>query len=173
MKTCKKCGNANPDEAKFCNICGNSFEYVPPNQQQTSSYDFNPNQQGNNNTDLTIENQQQYTPQDSYKVHNTKIKYLAPILDLIGGIILYFLCGIGQLYLGLYKRGIVLCLLGFIPLLIGSILILTVSNFAGSFISLIIGVILTIYSAYDAHVCTNAINEGRSIPLLFGSFNLE
>lgn len=176
LKTCQKCGNVSKDEARFCNICGYNFENVTPTQQQTNpnQYDYNPNRQINNSQNMQTPNyQQQNNYQNTYQVPNQKIKYLAPILNIIGGIFAYILSGIGHLYLGLYKRGIIICLLGLVPLIIGSIIILTVNELAGTLISLIIGVALVIYSAYDAHQCTLAINERRSIPLLFGRYDIE
>lgn len=99
--------------------------------------------------------------------------WIAVILDILGGLLFYFLCGIGQIYLGLVKRGIVLGVCGLAVSVINVILMFALGDGVGSIISLILGFALMIYSAYDAYLCTNAINEGNPIPLLFGNFDME
>ncbi len=172
MKICPQCGNENQENAKFCKKCGNDLQNIAPSQPQM---DFNPN---NNNTYQQQNYQQQnYQQQSNYQTHyqprKHKITWLGPLLNILGGLLFYFLTGIGQLYLGLYKRGILICLIGFIPVIIGMLSITIFSETMGSLISLIIGVPLMLYSAYDAYQCANAINEGSPIPLLFGSINIE
>lgn len=180
MKTCTNCGKENQDNAKFCKMCGKSLqETVQSDAQSISSQnnnpahpiDFNPNNQQQNYQQT--EYQQQNTYPTNYTVVKHKKVWLAVILDIIGGLISYFLIGIGQLYLGLYKRGFFLCLLGLIPVVINIVCILTENEFSGSLISLLMGILLLIYSTYDAYLCTNAINEGRTIPLLFGSLDIQ
>lgn len=176
MKTCTNCGKENMDNAKFCKMCGKSLqETVQPDTQPTSGQnndsssqtDFNPNNK------QQTEYQQQNTYPTSYTVVKHKNVWLAVLLDIIGGLIFYFLIGIGQLYLGLYKRGFFLCALGLIPTAIQLVGILTGNEFTFALISLLVGILLLIYSAYDAYLCTNAINEGRTIPLLFGSLDIQ
>ena len=185
MKKCQHCGYENENGTNFCISCGSNIKDIEPTEPQT---DINQNDEiirPNNNKTYDSQDYQQTDYQQQYNnqqttyqtptapVYGNKNAIIAVILDLIGGIILYFLCGIGQLYLGLYKRGIVLCIAGFIPVIINLVLSLSVSELVGALISLIVGVILVIYAAYDAYLCTNAINEGKPIPLLFGSLDIQ
>lgn len=175
MKKCQACGYDNQDNANFCLSCGTKLLQVTPNE----TLDFNPNndsqlQQPINNQNFESQNNQQNTYQEqNNNVPSQKNVILAVLLDVIGGLILYFLSGIGQLYLGLYKRGIVLCVLGVIVIIINMIIISSFDDLGGSLITLIIGIALVAYSAYDAYQCGNAINEGKTVPLLFGSFDIE
>ena len=185
MKKCQACGYDNQDEANFCLSCGSKLFNVIPNE----SLDFNPNedstfQQTNNNQNFESPNNQQNSQQQfnnqpntyqgqNYQVPSQKNAGIAVVLDVIGGLIFYFLSGIGQLYLGLYKRGIALCIMGVLVTIINVIIISSFDDVGGYLITLILGIGLVVYSAYDAYVCTNAINEGRSIPLLFGAIDIQ
>ena len=185
MKKCQTCGYDNEDQANFCLSCGTKLLNVAPNE----SFDFNPNndsplQQPENNQNFEPQNNQQISQQQfnnqqntyqgqNYNVPSQKNVALAVLLDVIGGILLYFLSGIGQLYLGLYKRGIVLCVIGLLITLINIVIILSLDEIVGPIITLILGIALVAYSAYDAYQCANAINEGRPIPLLFGSIDIQ
>jgi len=190
MKLCNHCGSKNEDGAKFCFSCGNEIEVNTVNQSQM---DFNPNndntaQQPNNNinnnnpqTNNSVEfkspnNQvinQQNPYQPNYPVANTKNAWIAIILNLIGGVIFYFLASIGHLYLGLYKRAIVLAIIGLGIVLINAVILMLIYNIVGSLITLILGIAFVIYCAYDAYICTDSINQGRPIPLLFGVIDIQ
>ncbi|MBR5503402.1 MAG: zinc ribbon domain-containing protein [Methanobrevibacter sp.] len=155
MKICQECGSENKDESKFCGSCGADLSNVAAEPQST------------------FEQTPETTNQEVYKPHGNKNKWLGSILDIIGGLILYLLCGIGQIYLGLTKRGLVLCGIGLGVIILNMIFISISSSVATYFIILIIGIALTLYSAYDAYVCAIAINEGKPIPLLFGKFDFQ
>lgn len=185
MKKCSNCGFENEDNAKFCGSCGfniqtlssseTHIDFEPDNnanQEQTysSNIDSQPNQQQFNQQQF---NQQQINYQQTYQNRPHKNMWIAVILDILGGILFYFLCGIGQIYLGLVKRGIVIGVCGLAVSVINVILMFALGDGVGSIISLILGFALMIYSAYDAYLCTNAINEGNPIPLLFGNFDME
>lgn len=187
MKRCQNCGLENEDEAKFCSSCGSDLLNTKP----ASQLDFNPNkdttyqqpdynqlnqsQSNYNQADQSqnYDNQQITYQQQTYRPANQKNVWIAIILDVIGGLILYCLCGIGQIYLGLTKRGLVLCGVGLLVVIINMLIIFAIDNLFGTLITLIIGVALVIYSVYDAYLCTNAINEGKPIPLLFGSLDYQ
>ena len=143
MKYCPQCGEQNRDGAKFCESCGTNLENIAPAKQTTSNA-------------------------------NQKNKYIAPIIDFIFGAILYCLCGAGHIiYLKLYKRGAILGTLGIIISTIFGIIAIYNDSVVFTFISLAFGLVLTIYAAIDAHKCTQAINEGGELPLLFGFINPE
>lgn len=180
MKICQQCGNQLEDNAKFCNNCGGHVDDTAPIQPQTNTnqnLDYNPqtipNQTYEQQNYQQTNNQQQYTNQRVYRPVQQKITWLAPLINLIAGLLFYFLNGIGHFYLGLYKRGIVLCLLGLVPMILGATVIIFVSETGGTLISLIIGILVVAYSAYDAYLCTKAINQGTEIPLLFGSMDIQ
>lgn len=191
MKICEHCGNENIDETKYCVNCGNNLQNTQSVQpesninententsQQTNNYQETYQQPNNQQTDY----QQNYNNPNTYQQSNyqfnqqvtsQKITWLAPLINLIAGILIYLLCGIGHFYLNLYKRGIALCVAGIIPIIINLIFSLLVNNFVGSLLSLIVGIILVLYSAYDAYICAKAINEGSSLPLLFGQLDIQ
>ena len=140
MKFCPKCGCENPDPAKFCIDCGAELPEVPSKTQNTSQKPAEKN------------------------------KWIAPILDIVGGLISYFLCGIGHIfYLRLYKRGLVFCTVGAFIMAFNLLLQWAAGeSLAVTLVSLVLGMGLTIYGAYDAIKCSEAINEGRMVPPLFG-----
>lgn len=78
----------------------------------------------------------------------------------VAAIISFLLCGLGQLYLGNYARGIV-------SFIIGAILTSIFSMIAGATVGTVIMLIFDIYFAYDAIECTNAMNDGTELPKLF------
>ncbi len=186
MIICSNCGHENEDNAKFCGSCGFNVQNLASSD---SHIDFEPDSNVNQETDYTsnidsqpdeeqFNNQQQFNNQpvnyqQSYQNRPHKNMWIAVILDIIGGLIFYFLCGIGQIYLGLVKRGIVLGVCGLAISILNVVLMFALGDGFGSIISLILGLALLVYSAYDAYLCTNAINEGNPIPLLFGSFDFE
>ncbi len=82
-----------------------------------------------------------------------------------------FIIGLGNIYNGLYRRGIVefglAVMIGFI---LGEIL----SAFdVGLFILFIIEFIWWAYNLYDTMECTDAINENKKIPYLLNNFDLQ
>lgn len=190
MKKCKQCGKENPDESMFCHECGERLEN--PTTNDTNPNDFNPNQQSDYNPNYSQQenskqqynyqqneyqqtyNGQQNQYQPNYQFPDQKNMWIAIIANVVGGFIVYILSGIGYFYLGLYKRGLIICALGLVITLIGAgVIYLTESSFMGSLISLILALILIAYSAYDAYLCTDAINHGQAIPPLFGILDLD
>ncbi|MCI5867554.1 MAG: hypothetical protein SOZ23_05175 [Methanosphaera sp.] len=81
-----------------------------------------------------------------------KNKTIATVLGLI-------IPGIGQAYLGLYKR--------FIVLIIVDIILSSLISVVGDIATYIL-LLLMLYSAYDASKCTDAINNNQPIPKLLG-----
>ena len=77
----------------------------------------------------------------------------------IGAILSFFIPGLGQPYLGLYKRFVVQLVIG----LILSCLVFVIGPI-GTYIALI----WNIYTAYDSLKCTDAINGNQAIPAFLG-----
>ena len=85
--------------------------------------------------------------------------------NMIIAIILSFLItGLGLVYGGLIKRGIV----SFVIALIIGLLNMYVSS-----IFWILGLIWALYILYDTYQCTNAINNNQAIPLFLTQVDLE
>ena len=146
MKFCPQCGAQNKDEAKFCVDCGADIQNIASAQPKTETP------------------QPQATPQSS----GEKKTWVAPLLNVIGGLLLYALSGIGHaLYLKLYNRAAIIGALG---LLISAVSFTIMCFYDGSALYILscIGIGIMIYSAYDAYKCSQAINEGRELPALFG-----
>lgn len=99
-----------------------------------------------------------------------KNKWIGPIINIIGGLISYFLCGMGQiLYLKLYKRGLIFCTIGAIVMAFNLFLqYVTGGGLLITLISMVLGMGTTIYAAYDSYKCAEAINMGMPVPPLFG-----
>lgn len=153
MKICPECGNTNSDNSKFCRNCGCNLENVA-----IANVGINQNS----------------TAQTPNQAPAQKNKWIASILNLIGGLILYCLCGIGQIvYLRLYGRGLILCAVGLFLSIISGIIIIFNESLLIDVLSFVIGMALVIYSAYDAYLCSQAINEGKKPPMLFGIIDSE
>lgn len=81
-----------------------------------------------------------------------KNKWVAAVLS-------FFIAGLGQAYLGLYKRFVV----QFVIVLILSFLVFVIGS-----LSTFLCLIWSIYTAYDALQCTDAINNNQAIPAFLG-----
>ncbi|OED29634.1 hypothetical protein [Methanosphaera sp. WGK6] len=73
--------------------------------------------------------------------------------------ILSFFSGIGNLYLGLYKRFIVTCVIAIILFSTGVLMPL--------------GLLFCLYYAYDSYIVANAMNENKEIPKLFTVLDIQ
>ncbi|MBQ2637109.1 MAG: zinc ribbon domain-containing protein [Methanosphaera sp.] len=146
-----------------------------PNNQQSTYNQYDNNQYNNGPYNNGQYNNGQYNPGQNpypggYNAQvNQKNPALAALLSGIAGFFIYLLGGIGQLYLGLIKRGIVLCLVGLVPIILNFLVLNTMLTL----VVLVLGIAYVVYCAYDAYVCAKAINEGMSIPLLFGILDLQ
>lgn len=78
----------------------------------------------------------------------------------VAAIISFFLAGLGQLYLGNYVRGIA-------SFLISGIVSYIFIMLAGTTVGMIISLLFSVYYAYDAIECTDAVNNNTSAPKLF------
>lgn len=148
MKFCPKCGAQNKDEAKFCVDCGTEIGNITVAEPQADTADSQSTGQKN--------------------------KWIAPILNFIGGMLIYGLSGIGHaLYLRLYKRAAIFAAIGFLLSAIFFVLFIFADSFALTAITTLIGIAFTLYAAYDAYKCSEAMNEGRELPALIGGIRPE
>ena len=128
MKFCPQCGAQNKDEAKFCVDCGADIGNIAAAQPKA-------------------EPTQNNVPQTA----GQKKTWLAPLLNIIGGLLLYALSGIGHaLYLKLYNRAAIIGALG---LMISAVSFIIMCFYDGSALYILscIGIGIMIYSAYDAY----------------------
>ena len=86
----------------------------------------------------------------------TKNIYIAMILSLL-------VTGLGNVYNGLYKRGIAEFAISIVIWLL---------NFVIPYIGLI-GLAWLLYVLYDTYDCTTAINENKRIPLFVNNIDLQ
>ncbi len=83
---------------------------------------------------------------------------------IIALVLSFIFTGIGNVYDGLVKRGLVEFVVGVILNLLG----MNVSS-----IFTYIAIIWWAYALYDTYVCTNAINNNQAIPKFLTQFDLE
>lgn len=148
MKFCPNCGAKNKDEAKFCVDCGYELQDISSSQPKADAQ----------------------TPQ----YNGQKNKWIAPILNFIGGMILYGLCGIGHaIYLRLFNRAAIFGAIGFLLSAIFTVISIFYDTYAITILITAIGIGITVYATYDGYRCSQAINEGRELPTIFGGFRPE
>lgn len=151
MKFCPQCGAQNKDEAKFCVDCGADISNIAAAQPKGNA-----------------------TPQQTPQSTGQKNKWIPAILNIIGGMILYGFCGIGHaLYLRLYNRAAIFAAIGFLLSAISTAIAIFNDSYTLTVFTTAIGIGVTIYAAYDAYKCSQAINEGRELPALWGGFRPE
>lgn len=100
------------------------------------------------------------------RIEPSKNKYLATVISAIVGFLFIF-DGVGQLYLGFYKRFGVETGLSIILNLIGYYFVYFVSIYVG-LIVYVISLIWLVYTTYDTYICADALNKGEPIPPLLG-----
>ncbi|MBE6486152.1 MAG: hypothetical protein E7Z85_04835 [Methanosphaera stadtmanae] len=83
---------------------------------------------------------------------------------IIALVLSFLITGLGLVYDGLIKRGIVSFVIGVIVALL---------NYYVSSIFSIIGLIWALYVLYDTYQCTKAINNNQAIPLFLTQVDLE
>lgn len=148
MKFCPKCGAQNKDEAKFCVDCGAELTSVSAAQPKAN----------------------ETTPQTK----GQKNKWIPAVLNLIGGMIFYGLCGMGHaIYLKLYNRAAIFGAIGLLLSAISLTIMIFWDTYTLTVLTTAIGIGITIYAAYDAYKCSEAINEGRELPTIWGGLRPE
>lgn len=124
---CSNCGYKIPKGIKFCPECGNSITGIP-----NSNSNVNPLMNNSNNN---------FNPM----MNNEKNPILAAVLS-------FFIIGLGQMYLGLIKKGLILLLAA----VICGILMLII-------IGWVFWLIIWFYAIYDAYNSAEKINKGITV----------
>lgn len=188
MRKCENCGYENEDENVKCSRCNYLFkEYdkkniteenkpiEEDNNQQITSENTFTNDKGYYEIDISKDNNNGYSSDDLGKDHKGKDdlyrpenvrlsaannrKHKSPI---IGVILSFFISGLGNIYAGLYRRGI-------FEIIISVLLnYLTFYIFASNMILTLINMVWAFYVMYDSYFCIIALNEAREVPLLLG-----
>lgn len=149
MKTCPKCGSEVIDEAKFCKNCGSEIIQEQNESNQTKfcskcgfEMDINTKfcpQCGMSTTAQPVAGQPQGV------VNSNK----SPIL---GAILSFLIIGLGQVYLGLTKKGIILFVLAIVS---GFLMLL--------FVGYILWLLVWLYAIYDGYNSANKMNNGIAV----------
>lgn len=83
----------------------------------------------------------------------------------IGAILSFFIPGLGQAYLGLYKRFVVFLA---VTVLINILYVFIFQVGTIALLLMFISMAWSLYAIYDAYLCTHAVNTTLPIPPLFG-----
>ena len=100
---------------------------------------------------------------------NKKEPVLALLLSLVGGLISGLLIGLGQIYNGQVKKGIILCVahVGAWAVIIGIYVIISIVTLGiGAIVCLpvlVVPFLLWCYAMYDAYVTADRINKGEPV----------
>ncbi|MBE6508104.1 MAG: zinc-ribbon domain-containing protein [Methanobrevibacter sp.] len=150
MVTCQNCGSEVDEGAKFCKNCGSKMVIEEENAngnatrfctscgfEMPKDTKFCP-ECGNSTSDVP----QAVNGTGNAVANSNKSPELAAILS-------FLIIGVGQIYLGLTKRGIIL----FLAAIISGILMLIVIGWITWFI-------VWIYAIYDAYNCGKKLNNG-------------
>ena len=150
MVLCKNCGTQVNDDVKFCQNCGS--EIVHENSENANKTKFCAN------CGFKMDENVKFCPSCGAPTSKTmnaneqglvlkpgKSAFLAALLS-------FFIIGLGQVYIGLTKKGIML----FIAAIVCGILGLVI-------IGWILWLIVWIYAIYDAYNSANRMNEGIGV----------
>jgi TM2 domain-containing membrane protein YozV len=123
---CENCGDPVSADEVFCEKCGNRIEQASGGQTSPPpAY-------------------QAQSPVATQQPKQTKNPIVAALLSLL-------LCGVGQMYNGQWKKGIVL--------LVGVIIL--------AYLIGIFAIVVTLFAIYDAYTTANKINNGEQVKDLF------
>lgn len=144
MAACKNCGCELPEGAKFCRECGS--EVIPEKNQFCSNCGFEMPRGSKFCPECGASTSRAANAGTTNQVRNTnKSSGLAAILS-------FLIIGLGQIYLGLTKKGILL----FIGAVISGILMFVLIGWITWFI-------IWIYSIYDAYNSAEKMNQGLAV----------
>ncbi|MBE6487146.1 MAG: hypothetical protein E7Z86_00275 [Methanosphaera stadtmanae] len=136
-----------------------SENYNIHNQLSTDNYQKEDNEDINNTLNNDILNNYYIDKQRDIKVNDNNLKHKNPIIGLV---LSFIVSGLGNIYAGLYRRGI-------FQIIISVMLnYLTFYIFPNNMILTMINLIWAFYVMYDSYICIVARNAGKEVPLLLG-----
>ena len=149
MATCPKCGSEVVEGAKFCANCGS--EMIEKEPESTGETKFCAN------CGFEMDRSTKFCPncgtsttggsRPNNTTHSVSNPDKSPVLALI---LSFFIIGLGQIYLGLNKKGIIL----FIIAVVAGVLTLFI-------IGWVIWLLVWLYAMYDAYNSANKMNNGE------------
>ncbi len=145
MVSCRNCGCEIPEGSKFCKECG--FEVIAEENQFCSNcgYKMPKGAKFCKECGTPVSDNTQTGTTVSTVISDEKNPVLAALLS-------FFIIGLGQVYLGLNKKGILL----FIGAIISGFLMLIIIGFLTL-------VLIWIYAIYDAYNSAEKINSGIAV----------
>lgn len=150
MVFCPNCGHDVKDGAKFCQNCGSEIVQTQSDEKQTKFCQ---------NCGFELPDGVKYCPScgftTSKQIHSTNNQGTVcnPNKSAgLAGLLSFLIIGLGQIYLGLTKKGIIL----FVAALISGAL-------TSLFVGWILWFIIWIYSMYDAYDSAIKMNDGIGV----------
>ena len=150
MVKCQNCGLEVDDKVKFCANCGSEIIREESNEADHTKFCANCGFKMNNEIKFCPScgaptSPSSHVNDSSLVVNHGKSPILAAILS-------FFIIGLGQIYLGLIKKGIIL----FVLAILGGILTFFIVGW-------IFWLLVWIYAIYDAYNSANKMNMGVGV----------
>lgn len=162
MVKCQVCGEEIGD-AKFCNNCGSKVEETTIEEEKAKVFCVNCGKELDEGTEfcnecgtpvngqITVNNNKNTNPSSKNNVNKTTVT-ASDKNPVLAAVLSFFIVGLGQIYLGLNKKGIILFVAAVISICLFAILI-------GELLFLIIW----IYAIYDAYNSAGKLNRGEFV----------
>ncbi len=183
MSKCDNCGFENDEDARICKRC-----HYMIRQSYENDADYINTADNDDSMDISYDNpveKREDIPKNTYAyddgyylLDNVQSVFEEDNLNnqskksvMLGCLLSFFITGIGNVYAGLTKRGIVEFILS---LVINSFIPIT-PDFLVDFNSYILymALIWEVYVIYDTYRCIKAINTNREIPFFLGFIDLK
>lgn len=150
MANCKNCGSELVEGARFCKNCGS--EIIPEEETADAKTRFC------SNCGFEMNNNVKFCPECGTPIsgvpqtNNAQTVRYSNKSPALAAILSFLIIGLGQVYLGLTKKGIIL----FVLAIISGILTLFVIGF-------ILWLLVWVYAIYDGYNSANKINAGIDV----------
>ncbi len=150
MKICKNCGCNLPDEAKFCAECGSEVKQEEAENTNETQFCRNCGFEMPKGTRFCSECG---TPTSG----NLPVRSTGAVMNnekspILAAILSFFIIGLGQLYIGLTKKGIIL----FVAAIVSGVLMMIL-------IGWILWLLIWGYAIYDAYNSAEKMNNGIAV----------
>lgn len=148
-KVCPSCGIEVDEGMKFCKNCGAE---INPEHDEVNQTKFCPN------CGREMLNDVKFCPECGFSTNGQLNSINSPAVinsnksPTLAAILSFFIIGLGQVYLGLTKKGIIL----FVLAIVSGMLMLV-------YIGFILWLLVWIYAIYDGYNSANKINQGVDV----------